>query len=195
MHAKLNLKLITWLLTVALILGIGIHYVHAYQVKRQAGALLRRAERAEAQGQLDRTASYLSQYVAFAPGDHEAMVRYGAALSRLAQSPKARVQALAVLEQILLTDPQELSTRRLAVGLALDLANFADARRHLDALHQAQPDDAEVEFLCGVCAEASGQYAEAADWYDKAIEHGPERIEIYVRLANEIGRASCRERV
>jgi len=31
------------------VLGVGVHYLHAYQVKRNAGALLRQAERAETQ--------------------------------------------------------------------------------------------------------------------------------------------------
>src|SRR2546422_931655 len=81
-----------------------------------------------------------------------------------------------------------LAVRRHLVHVAMTLRRYTDAREHLEALLQLSAGDAELEHLLGECAEANGQYAQAAGWFAKAVEHAPDRIESYVRQARLLGR-------
>src|SRR5262249_25597038 len=60
---KLNLPFLIGLLAVAAVLGVGYHFVHAYQVRRNASALLDRADRAEAGKNLDQAEQALRDYL------------------------------------------------------------------------------------------------------------------------------------
>src|SRR5262249_46746654 len=72
MTQRLNLKLLGWVTGAFLVLAVGVHVLHGYQVRRNAGGLLRQADRAEAEGRPDRTAAYLGQYLALVPDDLDA---------------------------------------------------------------------------------------------------------------------------
>ena len=100
------------------------------------------------------------------------------------RSRRARQQALEVLEDVLRRTPQRQDVRRKLVTLALDLGRSSDAEFHLKVLRTASPNNGELESLSGRCQEAAGQYAEAAEWYEKAIKHAPGEIESYTRLAD-----------
>src|SRR5205085_428120 len=103
-----------------------------------------------------------------------------------------RFQALAVLERALQIDDTRQDVRRKAAKLALDFNQYAEAREYLSALQQATPDDAELEHLRGLCEELDGHHDEAAKWLDRAIEHGPERVEVYLLRAAMLRRSQDR---
>jgi hypothetical protein len=63
MMRRLNLVFLTGLLAVLAMLGVGIHFVHAYQVRQQASVLWDRARRAEKDQDLAKAAELLSQYL------------------------------------------------------------------------------------------------------------------------------------
>src|SRR5262245_26945905 len=96
MKRRLNVRLLAWLLGVGTLLAVGVHLLHGFQVQRGAAALLQQAARAEAQGQLDQAALFLNQYLACAPDDGAALVKYAEVLEKLPASPQTRWQALAV---------------------------------------------------------------------------------------------------
>src|SRR5690348_2278148 len=48
---KLNLRFLTCLLVAVAVLGVGVHLVHGFQVKRNAAALLNLADNAKADAQ------------------------------------------------------------------------------------------------------------------------------------------------
>src|SRR5437879_11951524 len=57
---RLQEKRILWLLAVGAVVAAAVHFVHDFQVKRNAGAFLRQADLAEQQGNRKQAASYLS---------------------------------------------------------------------------------------------------------------------------------------
>src|SRR6516162_4894421 len=61
---KPNFKFLVCLLAGTALAAIGVHFLHAFQVKRNAGALLHQADQAEKEGNLRRAADYLIQYLA-----------------------------------------------------------------------------------------------------------------------------------
>src|SRR5262249_43623169 len=159
-----------------------VHLVHRHQAKRNAGAILQQADRAEAEGNLEETADLLSRYLTLAPRDTDALARYGLTLDRLATVPNARQQAFLVLEQVLRRQPQRDDVRRRLIQTAMhpQLQRFSDAAVHLDTLLAKAPGgDAELELWRGQCHDGSGEFQQAADWYEKAIAHAPNQLDAY----------------
>ena len=90
MNKKLNGRLLFSLVIGTAILGGGVHVLHGVQVKRSATTLLALANRAEKEERVEEFEQYLSRYIAFRPGDAEALIRYGRLLEDQAKDPKAR---------------------------------------------------------------------------------------------------------
>src|SRR5947209_5211643 len=149
MRRGVNARVLFVLLGTALVLGGGIHFLHAHQQRQNAAALARQAQRAFDQGELDKAAGYLDRYLAFVPGDTEALAQLGQVLDRLADGPQGRRQALQHLEQVLRREPSRRDLRRRVISLAIDLYQFRDALDHLEVLLAAAPEveKGELEHL------------------------------------------------
>src|SRR5262249_34867212 len=65
----LNGRLLLLLLVLTVLFGVGVHFLHAFQVKRNAGALLAQANQAEQDGDLEQMTRYLGHFLAFEPTD------------------------------------------------------------------------------------------------------------------------------
>jgi tetratricopeptide (TPR) repeat protein len=195
MRRTLNIKFLIILLVAAALLGGGVYLVHGYQEKRNAGALLRRAEQAERKGDREEAEKYLSRYLAYRPDDGEALSRYGLILAGRADTGQGRQRALFVLERALVHAPGRDDVRREAAKLAMrpELSRFQDARGHLEALLKTRADDGELELQLGECHETLGrtgkpdearkEYLQAQAFYEKAVAHAPHQVDGFVRLA------------
>jgi tetratricopeptide (TPR) repeat protein len=186
MQKSLNVKYLACCLVISLLSAGGVHFLHGYQVKRNAGALLTQAYQAEEKGELNQAADYFSRYLRLAPFDTDALARYGLLLAdeRLARTPKARVRALLVLNSVLRREPERRDVGRRAAHIALDLQRFQDAQEALEKLRKPVPDDREVEQLLARCQEGKGNYKEARKCLENAIKLSPTQIENYERLAS-----------
>ncbi len=183
MRRQVNLRFVALLLLTLIVLGGTAHFLHGFQVKRNARALLHRAQQMEEEKDFGKSLDYLSRYLAFYPRDTEARARYALLLDQQAKTPQARLRAFLALDEVLRQAPDRDDVRRRAISAAMGIERFADAREHLEVLMQATPDDPELEELRGRCEEAGSQFAWAAQWYEKAIQHAPQRIDCCVRLA------------
>src|SRR5262245_34673008 len=81
MKHRLNVRLSAGLFAGFMVLGVSVHLLHGYQVRRNAGYLLTQADRTEQQGNLRGTTDYLSRYLALVPSDTEARARFGLLLA------------------------------------------------------------------------------------------------------------------
>jgi tetratricopeptide (TPR) repeat protein len=182
---RLNFKLLVVLAVVTSVLGGTVHVVHGFQVRRNARALLKRSQQAEKQGDRTQAVGYLGRYLNLAPGDTDAMAKYGLALDELAQSPRGKLQPFLVLEQVLRRQPGRHDVRRRIVRIAMELGREADARPHIEfLLKNASPDDAELEGLLAKCLADAGDYEQAASLLEEATRHAPQMIENYVAEAD-----------
>src|SRR5262249_42316066 len=148
---KLNSKLLLGLMAFGVLLGGGLFLVHYFQSGRIARALLVQAERAEKQARLDQSIKFLSRYLEFIPEDVEERAHLGRLLAsdQFADSPKLRLRAFFVLDDVLRRDPGRADVRRLLVDVAMDprLQRYADAQNHLQVLLEASPADGELALL------------------------------------------------
>jgi tetratricopeptide (TPR) repeat protein len=185
MRRQVNLRFVALILVSLVILGIGTHFLHGYQLKRNAGVLLRRAEDAQAEKDYGKALGYYGRYLQFRPDDTAALANYALLLEQESKTPAAQLRAYLILEETLRRLPERDDVRRCVVRLAMEpaLSRFAETEKELTILLKSSPNDAELEELYGRCEEGCGHFTEAADWYDKAIEHDEHRVTAYVRLA------------
>ena len=192
MHRRLNTRYLVGLLAVISVAGLGVHFLHAFQVKCNASSLLNQAVKAADQRQLDQSARYLARYLVCNPNDNEARIKYGLLLESLAASQATRREALAVLEEALVRDPgvgrignpfYRGEVRFRIARLEMELGQFQEAKKHLEALLAASPNDAELHDLLGQCHHANKECTKAADSFALALALAPRKIDTHVRLA------------
>jgi tetratricopeptide (TPR) repeat protein len=191
---KLNVRFLAALLVVLAACGAGTHFLHGYQVKRNAGAFLDQADKAEqaaeAAEEAEKAAHYrkevqlLSRYLAYRPSDTEARARLGMLLEDLARTRKDLENTLLVYDAVLRRDASRSDIRLRAAKLAArKLERYTDALDHLTALGVQDSSDGELHVLRAVCLEAMRQYNEAREEYTRAVKLPPVEIETYSRYA------------
>ena len=184
MNRSVKIKRLVCFLATVIALSTGVHFLHAFQVKRHAGMFLARADRAEADHDLDKAAAYLARYVASVPDDVDTRARYGLLLVQTATTPQAEWQTLSLLENLLRQAPDRHDVRRKLVDLAIHLDRFSDARDHLENLITAFPEEGALEQKLAHCEEAEGHYDEAAAAFKRAIDKkGADKVGCAVSLA------------
>ncbi|MBL8797680.1 MAG: tetratricopeptide repeat protein [Planctomycetia bacterium] len=190
MKRKPNFKFLGAVLLAGIVGTAVVYALHAYQIKRNAGAYRFQAERAQQEGDLDQAIHYYKEYLGFMPGDTDAFASYALLLAdeRIAVHARAQRRAYEMLEQVLRRDDARDDVRRALTPLALQLGMHAEARPHVERLLQSAPDDPRVLYHLGRCQEADGDYPQAADTYRRAIERrgaaqAPFVVESYQRRA------------
>src|SRR5262249_30528911 len=203
MHRTIRLKAVLVLLCTCLTSGVAVHFVHGFQMKRNARTLLAQADDFEHEDHPEQAVDCLGMYLGLAPGDTEVHIRQALLLERLARTPRAKVEAFLALDAALRRDagrqnPRRLEARRKAAELALAVGRLKDAEEILcdgkkpEEVLRAE-EDPEVLHLLAVCAVRNGQPDRAADWFDKAVrqaeQHGDEDPDRVVQFSAEYAAA------
>ncbi len=210
-NRRLNVRLLISIAVVTVLLGVGISQLHRLQVKRNAGALIEQSNRAESKGDLIKAEEYLKLFLGYLPDNAAALAKYGLIRAGRARTVDDQVQTIRVFEQALRVDPDRRDIRRRLVEVAMSLKWLPVAQTHLKTLLGRQepgnsdqggkgtPENGELEYLLGQCAERETDYARAAEWYKDAVAHAPQQIEGYLRLAdllrNRLSDSSAADRV
>ncbi len=191
MRRQINFKFLAWLLVGTVFFAVGTHFLHGFQIKRNAHSLLEAAARAEKEGDLQKAVSYYGRYLGFEAGDSSARARFAITLDELGKKtnkPKSREQALFVMEQVLLRDPerQDLRPRCIEIAMSPYLRRFDVAQQHLKFLldkSDKSPEKADLEFKLGLCFAGKRDFAQAKDHFVRAIEFAPTELKYYLELA------------
>ncbi len=190
MKRKLHLRNLLIILGVVAVLTIGAHFLHGYQVRRNADVFLEEARKAEERGEFDLAAGHLKRYLEYRPNDDQARGKYGFVLEQLAKAArttKARrglaQEAFRVYDDVLRGGAGDDDMRRRIVDLAIYLRQYSDASSYLEMLVEKAPADALLKLKLGQCREANSEYDVAAAWYRKALETDEKLIEAYLQLA------------
>lgn len=190
MKREFNVKFFAILVGVTACLVMGVHFLHGYQIKRNAGSLLEQARQAEDRGDLQEASEFLSNYLAFIPnnldGHIDELIHYGLMLDKLSApgaghptNLRLRFKSFFVLEKALRLEPQRQDLRRQVAKIAIEMGRFTDAQAHLDELDKSATKDGESEHLMGRCYEGLGDYANASKCYEDAIRDAPQQVESY----------------
>lgn len=186
MRKRINLRFALYLMLTVAALATGTHFLHGYQVRRNAGTLKERARQYQEQGDLSKAAEYFGQYLGLNPADFDALAQYGLVLAddKLAKTPQNRARALATLERALVRNPGRQDVRRRAVQVAMSLGRYPAARHNLEGL----PKDPEVVLMLAKCHEALNDLKEARKTYQDAVKLAPNDLDAHARLATLLRR-------
>ena len=145
---KFNIKFFAILLLVTACLAAGVHFLHAYQVRRNAASLLEKASQAEEQDRFDEASELLGNYLAFVPNDKETLARYGLLLDRKSSSAESggeklriRVHAFLILEKATWLAPVRQDLHRKLAQIAMELGPFNHTQAHVEVLRTTAPND------------------------------------------------------
>jgi tetratricopeptide (TPR) repeat protein len=211
MRRKLNVKFLACMILSLAACGVGVHFLHAYQVKRNAGALLdtaveaeknaldaeKRASEAndlgnlteakhcltEARHYLMEARDCLSNYVALAPWNDDALARLGFILEKTGKSPRELQRVYLMFEKVIRLDPSRNDVREQLAEIAIRFGRFSDAREHLEKLTKNDSSPGKFKVRLGQCCEKEGDFKAAMVPYKGAVRDDPRNIDAYVSLA------------
>ncbi len=184
MRRQVNARLLLWTIVGAIVVVVVVAIVHDAQFRRNVDVLMRRAEQALKEEQLDLAAHYLEQYLVYQPHDTAALIAYARTLNKIADTPGLEYEAFLVMEQATRRAPHDLELHREAAQLAQQVTRFAEAADHFRVLLDAAPKDAQLWQNLGWCQECQGQFDQAEASYHKSIDCDPTLLESYARLGN-----------
>jgi tetratricopeptide (TPR) repeat protein len=202
MRKRINYRFALYLILTVAALGIGTHFLHAYQVGRNSSSLLVRAQQYREQGELSKAADSMGQYLGLNPKDFKSLAEYGLLLAddQLAKTPQSKYRAVMALERALVRDPERQDVRRRAAEVAMAIGYFSAARDHLDNLCKALPkhpvykdlpNDPEVVLMFARCLDALSDVKGARGKFESAIKMAPHNLDAYTRLATLLRRKTA----
>ena len=180
---RLNFKLGLSLIFGMAALAVGVHFLHAYQLRRTSRGLYSEAIQLEEAGQQKLALEFYEHFILLNPSNDEARIRYALLLHKMAVSPQDRFRAYTKLSDAARRSPREGKLCRALVPLCLELQRFNEARDYLLDMRQlgiVEPEmpryQAEVEI--------GEKKFDAADlWFQKAVTAAPTDAKLSVQYA------------
>ena len=191
-----NVRLLAILLLIGILSALGIHWLHGFQARRQAGFFLDQAELAIEEDRVAEALEHFNRYIRLRPDDLDALEKLGVLEAKLVLEAGQRElfsRAYNRLEGVLRRSPDRTDIRRKLIGLAIASGQFSDARQHISPKYFPQSyqggelQDAELLVMLATCQMAQGENeqenAQARDSLEKSIGLEPDRLDAYRQLA------------
>ncbi|MEN0110225.1 MAG: hypothetical protein AAF805_05840 [Planctomycetota bacterium] len=166
---RVNLPLLISLVVGTVVVGGGSYFVYQAQKSRNANRLIERANTARAEGDLEKTAQLLGEYVRMRKDDADAMVELANTWADMAEDPQAEPkrirEALGLMEATIRDHPDRTELRRRLVDFYMSprIRMLKPALDHVSQLLARKPNDPELEVMRNEC------YFAAAD--QKRVDH------------------------
>jgi len=155
-----------------------VFFVHGFQVRRNAGALVRLARSKQQEGNSEEAMGLFARYLAYKPADAEAQADFARLIIEFAEKPTAtkddRGYAYRVLETAVRKNPDDIALRKRLAEWMLRFGRFGDANQELAVLRgriaAALPENSAAAAVDGDAIEVmrvralagAGEYEEAA---------------------------------
>jgi cellulose synthase operon protein C len=182
MKRRLNYKLVLSLLGGFAVAAIVVHFVHGYQLRRNAHRLLERAERALEEKKPEAALTYYAQYLGFVPDDADTVQKYARVLDTRVDTVADRVRLVLLMEQVLRVKPNEDDLRLRLVHHQITLDRMSEAIDNLKKLERSSHDRAEILHMLGWCQEVKKDYVQAGRSFEEAIRIKPTQLRTYPLL-------------
>ena len=170
MAVRVRYRFLLGLLTVSLLTGGAVYGLHRYQLYRNATAFLTKARAERESGKIADAITYYQQFLGLNPNDAEARAELADIYRSIGNFEGEYLQ----LEQALRLDGTSISLKKAMVKSAMTLGRNADARGWLEKdLLPVEPDNAELHWLMGLCANQLNDFDLARSSFEKAVSLDP----------------------
>jgi tetratricopeptide (TPR) repeat protein len=173
---RVNYRLLTILTVCGLVASVGSWGLWKFQVNRNAGKLLSRAELAKTSGDLKQALDSLYQYTRLRKDEPDAVVRLGETAVEISKESDIDVNTRTDAYRILVECVRQSEDPKLRRSLAELQAMYGMhdlALQNADELLDAGKGDAELMVLKARCLFANQKSAEAVAWCNKLIGYDP----------------------
>jgi tetratricopeptide (TPR) repeat protein len=137
---RINVRVLIAVLAVAATTLVAVALVHQFQVRRNAGALVRLARSKQQEGNSTEALGLFSRYLAYKPDDAEAQAEFARLMIEFAERPTAtkddRSYAYRVLETAVRKNPDDTLLRRRLAEWMIRFGRFGDASQELTVLRE-----------------------------------------------------------
>jgi cellulose synthase operon protein C len=199
-----NVRLAAILLAVVVVFGVGVFFLHGYQVQRNADFFLDEAKKAreraqeaaknkdtEAERQATKEAlEYLHWHVNLMPNDADSLEQLGNMLAdqscqgEIVLDRRTFFMAMDYLDTAVRLEPERSDARRRLAKMSIKRGRFHDAKQHLEEyLLKQLPKDSELLALLGQCLAETGDTKSAQKKFQEAIAADSKQVTAYVQLA------------
>lgn len=165
----LNKRLVVILLVLGTMLGVGGHFWHGYQVRKNADALRMHAERLVDENHARTAADYLHRYLQLRPDDRDVRVQLAMVYGETAVDPMRIDRALELYDHALGVAPGKHDLRLRKAELLLAREQYTAAMSQADEAMTAGADEAACWRVKATAALRRQQSAQADAW-DEVIE-------------------------
>jgi tetratricopeptide (TPR) repeat protein len=184
---RLNLKLLTWLVVLALVLVIGVSLLWNYQMKRNSKNHIIWANQAAEKGDLPEELKQLRRYLIYDDKNVKIQKRYALKLCDLAESPQSDkgilMMALGQLQKARRDNDKDPDILDRLGTLYQRMGRAPDAMLLFEQLLALQPKNSEAKKKLAECNLATRNYEESIRLLRSAIDDKPQDITLYGRLA------------
>lgn len=177
-----NLRFTLILIAIVGVFGVGVHFLHAFQVDRNADSLLAKARRSLADENLDEAAKYLRVYIGFRPKDAKAVAELAQILDRKARTGAQLVNAYRTYQQALRLDSEREDLLFRSAEIARLIGRNQDALSGIKILRKNAPDDPKLSLLAAKCYLADDRIRESTNEYLATIQNEQSNLEAYQGL-------------
>ena len=157
---RLNLKLTLWLLGIVVFSVVGVHFLHGYQLGRNADFLRVQAENARKEGNLRESMKQYNQYLKHRddPDGYSALAEIVVEIAKASDSTKPdRIRAYNILEEAIRRHEDLDEVRRSLIDYTIQARRFGDALEHIEYLANKGKKDPELDFKVALCHYANGE--------------------------------------
>ncbi len=151
---RLNVKLVLWLTGILLVTVVGVHFLHGFQLERNADSLKLLAETAVKQGNTEEAIENYDQYLKYRD-DAESYAALGELVDEAAMAPGAsnrdKTRAYAILEEAIRRHPDLTDVRERLIEYMLMMRRFDDGLGHIDYLKSNGKTSPKLELQRAKC--------------------------------------------
>ncbi len=174
---RLNVKLAVWLVGLTIFSVVGVHFLHGYQVDRNADILKQQAEKASKDGDAEEAIKQYNQYLRHRD-DREGYAALAKLVVEVAKKPDAtrqqKIRAYNILEEAIRRHDDLDEVRRSLVDYTLMMGRYADALDHIKLLRENGKDDPELQYKTALCHLQAGDRDDAVKELNRIVGFDPE---------------------
>jgi cellulose synthase operon protein C len=174
---RLNVKLTLWLVGITLFSVVGVHFLHGFQLDRNADFLRVQAEKAREAGNAREAMKQYNQYLKHRD-DPQGYSALAEVVVEIANDKSATMQdkrrAYSILEEAIRRHQDLDDVRRSLIDYTIQARRYNDALEHIQYLMNKGTKDPELDFKVALCHYFNGEQDQALKKLGELLGYDPQ---------------------